>query len=295
MHCPRVNLHPPLNLETRLLEESGCANDCPVPSGTVRIPSRALQLQHGYDIQHTDWYLTISGQCLGSVRTVSMQTALDRWSVDRPDSSRRFRIGLDGIRTALDSIHADGIWISGYGIWMVSRRLWTVGLSGRLWTVSGQYPDGIWMISGYGIWMVSGRLWTVGLSGWLWTVSGQYPDGIRTVSRRYLDDIRIWYLDGIRTALDSRPIRMALDGIRTVSGQYPDGIRTVSRRYLDGIRMVSGRLRMVSRMLRTVTTHGLTITSNTDSQPEGLPRVPVLDSIYYCVCECDKSTVNINR
>ena len=36
---------------------------------------------------------------------------------------------------------------------------------------------------------------------------------------------------------------------------------------------------MVSRMLRTVTTHGLTITSNTDSQPEGLPRVPVLDSI----------------
>ena len=71
-------------------------------------------------------------------------------------------------------------------------------------TVSGQYPDGIWMISGYGIWMVSGRLWTVGLSGWLWTVSGRYPDSIRTVSGQYPDGISGWYPDGIWTAPDGQ-------------------------------------------------------------------------------------------
>ena len=149
------------------------------PSRAVRIPSRALQLQHGYDIQHTDWYLTlrsVSGFSPDSVHadsTGSMVCGPSRqlWTV--PDSSGRYPDG--------SGQYPDGIWISGYGIWMVSGWLWTVGLSGRLWMVSGQYPDGIW-ISGYGIWMVSGWLWTVGLSGWLWTVSGRYPDSIQTVS-----------------------------------------------------------------------------------------------------------------
>ena len=56
-----------------------------------------------------------------------------------------------------------------------------------------------------------------------------------------------WYrkpLDGIRTALDSRPIWTALDGIRMVSGRYPDGIWMA----LDGIRMAPDG----SRRLRTV-------------------------------------------
>ena len=116
----------------------GRANYRPVPSGTVRsrldtVQSRpdtvqSLQLQHGYNIQHTDWYLTL--QTVSGFSPDSVHADSTGWCVDHPDSS---------------------------------GRLWTVGLCGRLWAVSRRYPDGIQTASRRhpdGIRTVSGRLRT---------------------------------------------------------------------------------------------------------------------------------------
>ena len=71
---------------------SGTVWSCP-DRNTIRIPSRAFQ--HGYHIQHTDWYLTL---WTVSGFSPDVQTALDGvWVVQTvPDGSGRFQTAPDG-------------------------------------------------------------------------------------------------------------------------------------------------------------------------------------------------------